>query len=97
MSTITAKDLRSRLLDGLPPLVQGMAEGIIVEWESAVAAVPELERLAAEDLGGLAELALPEREDALRRRWQRLHDVPTFELRGRRARVHGVGRVAAAR
>lgn len=90
-------DIRARLLDGLPPLVQGMAEGIVLEWERAVSAVPELERLAAEDLGGLAELPAEEREDALRRRWHRLNDVPGFELRGRPARHAAVGRTAAAR
>jgi len=93
-----ADDLRDRLLEGLPPRVQGMAEGIMVEWERAVGAVPELERLAVEDVGGLAELPAAEREDALRRRWTRLHDVPEFELRGRAARrVAGFGRTAAAR
>ncbi len=90
--------LRRRLLHGLPPLVQGMAEGIILEWEEAISAVPELERLAAEDLGGLAGLPLAEREVALRRRWRRLHDVPAFELRGTPVRGGaGVGRAAAAR
>lgn len=95
MSTIV-DDLRSQLLEGLPPLVQGMADGIVLEWERAVGAVPELERLAAEDLGGLAGMPAAEREDALRRRWHRLHDVPTFELRGRPVRAPGVGRAIAA-
>ncbi|HXA29601.1 MAG TPA: hypothetical protein VN193_12750 [Candidatus Angelobacter sp.] len=90
-------DLRARLLDGLPPRVQGMAEAIIVEWESAVSAVPELERLAAEDVVALVALRAEEREDALRRRWQRLHDVPRFELTGRPQRHSGTGRTAAAR
>jgi hypothetical protein len=94
VSTIV-DDLRSRILEGLPPLVQGMAEGIVLEWERAAGAVPELERLAAEDLGELAELPAVEREDALRRRWHRLHDVPSFELRGRPVRVAGVGRTSA--
>ena len=93
-----ADDLRNRLLEGLPPRVQGMAEGIVLEWEQAVVAVPELERLAAEDVGGLAELPPAEREDALRRRWTRLHDIPEFEMRGRAARrVASVGHTAAAR
>jgi len=90
-------DIRTRLLEGLPPLVRGMAEGIVLEWERAVSAVPELERLAAEDLGGLAALPPEEREDALRRRWRRLNEVPSFELRGRSTRHAGVGRTAAAR
>jgi hypothetical protein len=91
-------DFRSRLLEGLPPRVQGMAEGILLEWEAAVSAVPELERLAHEDLGGLAGLPADEREDALRRRWSRLYEVPEFELRGRSTRrMAGVGRTAAAR
>ena len=94
---ITVDDLRTRLLDGLPPLVQGMAEGIVIEWQRAVAAVPELELLAEEDLGSLAALHPVEREHALRRRWQRLHDVPGFELRGRPVRLEGVGRAVAAR
>jgi hypothetical protein len=91
--------IRSQLLDGLPPLVQGIAEGVIVEWERAVSAVPELERLAAEDLGGLMEMDPAEREEALRRRWDRLNHVPDFELigRSRRAPVAGVGRIVAAR
>jgi len=90
-------DIRSRLLDGLPPLVRGMAEGIVLEWERAVSAVPELERLAAEDLGRLTELPPEEREQALSRRWLRLNDVPGVELGGRPSRPAGVGRAAAAR
>lgn len=98
----TGNDVRSRLLDGLPPLVQGMAEGILIEWARAVNAVPELERLADEDLGGLADLPVTERELALRRRWQRLTDVPAFEVPGRSLRpaaapAPSVGRTAAAR
>ena len=63
-----ADDLRARLLDGLPPRVKGMAEAIVVEWENAVGAVPELERLAVEDVRALLALPALEREDALRRR-----------------------------
>jgi hypothetical protein len=81
----TATDIRTRLLDGLPPLVQGMAEGILIEWARAVSAVPELERLAEEDLGSLADLPVTERELALRRRWQRLTEAPAVELPGRPA------------
>lgn len=75
-------DLRRRLLECLPPLVCGMAEAIIAEWEQATGAVPELQRLAAEDLSALAALAPEERELALRRRWARLNDVPVVELPG---------------
>jgi hypothetical protein len=91
------EDLRARLLDGLPPRVKGMAEAIVVEWESAVAAVPELARLAAEDVRALAALAAEAREDALRRRWSRLHDVPRFDLTGRAVRHGATGRGIAAR
>lgn len=95
--SIIAPELHARLLDGLPPRVRGMAEAIIVEWERAVVAVPELERLAAEDVDCLASLDPEEREQALRRRWGRLNDVPAFELRGRAMPQHAGGRVAAAR
>lgn len=85
-------ELRALLLDGLPPRVQGMAEAIVVEWERAVGAVPELERLAVEDVRALVALGAQAREDALRRRWSRLHDVPRFELTGRPVRRgHGAG------
>lgn len=67
-------DVRVRLLHGLPPLVQGMAEAILAEWQSAVTAVPELERLAEEDVLALLEMGLREREWALRQRWRRLTD-----------------------
>jgi hypothetical protein len=91
-------DLRRRLHDGLPPRVRGMAEAIIVEWEQAVAAVPELERLALEDMGQLAAMPAEEREQALRRRWSRLHDVPApIAVTGRALRPAGAGRAAAAR
>jgi hypothetical protein len=90
-------DLRARLLDGLPPRVKGMAEAIVVEWESAVGAVPELARLACEDVAALVALAAEDREDALRRRWSRLHDVPRFELTGTRMRQSATGRIRAAR
>jgi hypothetical protein len=90
-------DLRAQLLDGLPPRVKGMAEAIVVEWESAVSAVPELGRLAAEDVTALVALPAEEREDALRRRWHRLHDVPRFELTGRPKRLGATGRTVAAR
>jgi hypothetical protein len=92
-----APDLHTRLLDGLPPRVQGMAEAIVLEWERAVGAVPELERLAADDVRTLAAMDAATREEALRRRWTRLTEVPAFELRGRAARNQGRGRVAAAR
>jgi hypothetical protein len=88
--------LRARLLDGLPPRVKGMAEAIATEWEGAVGAVPELARLAVEDVEALAELPAGEREEALRRRWTRLHDVPRVDLSGRPVRL-GTGRTAAAR
>ena len=97
--SIIGDDLRGRLLDGLPPLVQGMAEGIILEWDEAVHAVPELERLAAEDVGRLAAMPATTRELVLRKRWTRLHEVPAFELRGlpvRAPSTAGVGRTAAA-
>ena len=98
MSTF-ADGLRDRLLDGLPPRVCGMAEGIIAEWEQAVANVPELELLAVEDLGSLADLPAAEREEALRTRWSRLHGLPEVEVTRLAARtaVGGVGRTAAAR
>lgn len=89
--------LRALLLAGLPPRVKGMAEAIVVEWERAVAAVPELERLADEDVRTLAALPAEEREDALRRRWSRLHDVPAFELTGHPLRRGATGRRVAAR
>lgn len=89
--------LRGLLLEELPPRVKGMAEAIVVEWESAVGAVPELARLAVEDVTALAALPATEREDALRRRWSRLHDVSSFELRGRPARHGATGRTVAAR
>ena len=91
-----AGDLRARLLDGLPPLVKGMAEAIVVEWERAVGAVPELARLAVEDVEALAALDAAGREQALRRRWSRLHDAPRFD-RGGRPMPLGSGRTAAAR
>ena len=89
--------LRALLLDGLPPRVKGMAEAIVVEWERAVGAVPELARLAAEDVHALAALAAAEREEALRRRWTRLHDVPSVDLPGRPMRHGATGRTVAAR
>jgi len=93
-----AADLRALLLDGLPPRVKGMAEAIVVEWESAVGAIPELERLAVEDVRALVALPALEREDALRRRWNRLHEVPRFEVIGQAAARHGAaGRRIAAR
>jgi hypothetical protein len=90
-------DLRARLLDGLPPRVKGMAEAIVVEWFSAVIAVPELARLAAEDVAALVALPPEEREDALRRRWTRLHDAPRVDLTGRPQRHSATGRTVAAR
>jgi hypothetical protein len=91
-------DLRSRLHGGLPPRVRGMAEAIIAEWEQAVAAVPELERLALEDLAQLAAAPAEEREQLLRRRWSRLHEVPAVEVRGRTTTPPAaVGRTVAAR
>jgi len=93
-----ASDLRALLLDGLPPRVKGMAEAIVVEWESAVGAIPELARLAVEDVRALVALPALEREDALRRRWTRLHEVPRFEVLSRAAAQHGAaGRRIAAR
>ncbi len=89
--------VRALLLDGLPPRVKGMAEAIVVEWEHAVAAVPELQRLALEDVLALAALPAEEREEALRRRWQRLHERPAADLTGRAARRSGTGRTVAAR
>jgi hypothetical protein len=94
---VIAEELRARLLAGLPPRVQGMAEAIVVEWERAVGAVPELERLAVEDVLTLSALPADEREDALRRRWIRLHEVPRFELAGRPVRRAAPGRNIAAR
>ncbi len=95
---IIAPELHARLLDGLPPRVQGMAEAIVVEWERAVAAVPELQRLADDDVQALVEMPAADREESLRRRWTRLNEVPAFELRGRVARrAVGAGRVVAAR
>jgi hypothetical protein len=88
--------LRACLLDGLPPRVKGMAEAIVVEWEAAVAAVPELERLAVEDVQAMAALPAEEREDALRRRWSRLHEMSGVELTGRPQRRAGTGRTLAA-
>jgi hypothetical protein len=97
LTNAIAADLRALLLDGLPPRVKGMADAIVVEWESAVAAVPELARLAVEDVEALAALAAEERADALRRRWTRLHDVPRFELGGLPVRHSATGRTVAAR
>jgi hypothetical protein len=91
-----AEDLRAQLLGGMPPRVQGMAEAIVVEWERAVGAVPELARLAVEDVTALAALPAAEREGALRRRWSRLHDVPAIELSGHPMRLGSTGRTAAA-
>ncbi|HZS13469.1 MAG TPA: hypothetical protein VFC09_02615 [Candidatus Dormibacteraeota bacterium] len=96
MNAIDA-ELRVSLLEGLPPRVQGMAEAIVVEWEAAVAAVPELERLAVEDVLAMSALPAVEREDALRRRWSRLHDVPRVDLPGRPQRHAAGGRTIAAR
>jgi hypothetical protein len=90
-------DLRPRLLDGVPPLVRGMAEAIVAEWERAVDAVPQLERLAVEDLVGLAALPAQAREQELRRRWDRMHEVPVAELPGVLVLPAPAGRVAAAR
>ena len=91
--------LRALLLDGLPPRVKGMAEAIVVEWEAATAAVPELERLAAEDVQALAALPAGEREEALRRRWNRLHELaaPAVDLTGRGGRRNATARTVAAR
>jgi hypothetical protein len=91
-----AEDLRARLLDGLPPRVKGMAEAIVVEWERAVGAVPELARLAVEDVEALVALDAAGREEALRRRWTRLHDAARVDLSGRPVPL-GSGRTAAAR
>jgi hypothetical protein len=95
-----AAGLHARLLDGIPPRVCGMAEAIVAEWEQAVTAVPELVRLAAEDIAALADLPAAEREEALRRRWGRLHalpEMPAVDLRGAPQRRSVGGRRAAAR
>ena len=99
MTNAIDASLRALLLDGLPPRVKGMAEAIVTEWESAVGAVPELARLAAEDVQALAALPAAEREDALRRRWTRLHEVPApaVDLAGRGQRRSATGRTVAAR
>jgi hypothetical protein len=96
--SVIATELHAEFLDGLPPRVQGMAEAILVEWERAVGAVPELARLATEDVEQLAALDAVEREQALRRRWTRLHDAPApaVELTGRPVRV-AARRIVAAR
>jgi hypothetical protein len=95
-----AAGLHARLLEGIPPRVCGMAEAIVAEWEQAVGAVPELVRLAAEDIAALADLPAAEREEALRRRWNRLHGVPEMpavDLRGAPQRRSAGGRRVAAR
>ena len=63
--------LRSQLLEGLPARVQGMAEALILEWETAVAAVPELAHAASSELIALLRMSPAKREAALRLRWLR--------------------------
>jgi hypothetical protein len=71
MSTAGSEGLRAQLLEGLPARVQGMAEALIIEWETAVAAVPELAHAASSELIALLRMPAVEREAALRLRWVR--------------------------
>lgn len=76
--------LREQLLDGLPARVQGMAEELILEWSSAIEAVPELARVATAEVLRLLRMGPAEREVTLRRRWARLNGElpPEIELLG---------------
>jgi hypothetical protein len=89
-TTPTAPDLgslRAQLLDGLPARVRGMAEELIEEWSSAVAAAPDLAPAATVEVIRLLRMAPTEREATLRRRSARLHgeEWPDVEIRELRA------------
>jgi hypothetical protein len=85
MSPPGSEGLRAQLLEGLPARVQGMAEALILEWEAAVIAVPQLAHAASSELIALLRLAPGEREAAVRLRWQRAGEME-IELVGARTR-----------
>jgi hypothetical protein len=78
--------LRAQLLDGLPARVQGMAEALILEWEAAVEAVPQLAHAASSELIALLRMGPVEREATIRQRWGRASEIEVH-LRGRSARA----------
>jgi hypothetical protein len=65
--------LRAQLFEGLPARVQGMAEELVTEWETAVEAVPALARAASAEVVALLRLDATEREQRLRALWARRH------------------------
>jgi len=65
--------LRAQLFEGLPARVQGMAEELVTEWETAVEAVPALARVASAEVVALLRLDATEREQRLRALWARRH------------------------
>jgi hypothetical protein len=65
--------LRAQLFEGLPARVQGMAEELVSEWETAVEAVPALARAASAEVVALLRLDATEREQRLRTLWARRH------------------------
>ena len=71
MSASGSDVLRDQLLEGLPARVQGMAEAVVLEWETAVAAVPELAHAASAEIMALLRMSPVKREAALRLRWLR--------------------------
>ena len=74
--------MRAQLLDGLPARVQGMAEALILEWEAAVEAVPQLAHAASSELIALLRMGPIEREATIRQRWGRASEIEVH-LRGR--------------
>jgi hypothetical protein len=97
MSTAGTEGLRSQLLDGLPARVQGMAEALILEWETAVAAVPELAHAASSELIALLRMEPAEREAALRLRWLRAgeREIDVVGVEAPRERTPSTGSTAA--
>ena len=71
--------LRAQLFEGLPARVQGMAEELVTEWETAVEAVPALARAASAEVVALLRLDAAEREQRLRALWARRHPENTAD------------------
>jgi hypothetical protein len=86
--------VREQLLEGLPALVQGMADHALLEWADAVDAVPALAALASEDIVGLLRMDPAERESCLRRRWAA--QAATISLIGRAAWIPSLSRPSPA-
>ena len=97
MSASGSDALRAQLLEGLPARVQGMAEALVLEWETAVAAVPELAHAASAEIIALLRMSLAKREAALRLRWLRAEEreVDLVGFRAARATAPSAGPTAA--